>query len=582
MTNNEPRSLKFNKLFLIELKSVFTQYLQTEKLKSFLYLLLITTCTIVTVRATVGLNMFNRDFFNALSGYHSKEIMVQIGKLTVFIALLMFAEAYNTYLCGLLAIRWRRLTTDNFVTRWLNNKKYYFLKSENRVDNPDQRIASDLDQFPVATLGLYGIIFNSVLTILTFGVTLWQSSVPLQLNGSTYHIPGFFCLCALTYSIVGTWITSLLGSKLAGLNFNQQKFNANYRFGLIKLQESSEEIAFYSGELAEQNKLSKSFLTVLTNALSINKIKKRLTFFAGGYSQIGMVLGFIITAPFYLNKQIDMGMLMLISGAFTYTINSFSIFVQCFQALADWRATLHRIAVFDDTLKQHPREHATICVSRHNRTDVEIRDLTITTPQGRNLLTGINLHLLPATSYIIRGNTGIGKSTLFKAIADLWIHGSGTIKLPQAAKLLFLPQRPYLFEGTLKENLIYPDNETIAEEKLATILREVGLGELQNKLEIARDWPRTLSLGQQQLLGFARILLNQPNIIFLDEATSALDESMEGFIYTLLKNRLPKAIILSIGHRSSLNKFHDNALLVRNSALKFDKMYSHDLEEALV
>jgi putative ATP-binding cassette transporter len=583
MTNNESTSLKFNKLFLTELKSVLTQYFKTEKLKSFMFLILITLCIIVTVRATVGFNMFNRDFFNALSAFNSKEIMVQIGKLSFFIALLMFAEAYNAYLSGLLAIKWRRLATENFVSRWLKHKKYYFLKMENKVDNPDQRIASDLDQFPVSTLGLYGIFFNSVLTILTFGITLWQSSVPLQIAGSAYHIPGFFCWCALTYSIVGTWITNLLGGKLAGLNFTQQKLNANYRLGLIKLQEASEEIALYNGEPAEQTKLSQSFLTVLANALSINNIKKRLTFFAGGYSHTGMVLGLIITAPFYLNKQIDMGTMMLVAGGFTYTINSFSIFVQCFQALADWRATLHRIAEFDTTLsQQRPAENTTICVSRHNRTDVEIRDLTITTPAGRNLLTGINLHLLPATSYIIRGNTGAGKSTLFKAIADLWSHGSGSIKLPQAAKILFLPQRPYLFHGTLKANLIYPDNEAFADENLITMLREVGLGEFQSKLETVMDWSRTLSLGQQQLLGFARILLNQPNIIFLDEATSALDESIEAFIYTLLKNRLPQAIILSIGHRSSLNKFHDNYLMVRNSALKFDKVIAHEVEEALI
>lgn len=568
MLNPTNKRLRFDKTFFAEFFLVISKYFYTNKLKSLFLIFLITLCTVGSVYALVALNEFNKDFFNALETAQTQKIFKLTWWLLLIMAVNMVSKAYSDYFAGLLAIQWRRLVTQNYIARWLEGKKYYYMKiNAQQIDNPDQRIATDLEQFPTTVLFIFTLILTSVLTVLLFGCVLWKASVPIKFGAISYQIPGFFFFCAIIFSTGGTWLVNLVGRKLATLSYEQQKCNAYFRTDLIKLQEACEEIALYRGESHEQNKITKSFASVVNNSLAINKLKKRLSFFNNGYTSVGLILGFLLAAPFFLAKQIDMGTMVLVSGAFSYTINSFSIFVGIFPGLAEWRATIHRIAEFDKNLDRPAEIKSDIVVQRHHKDMIELSDLQLKCPQGKILLKDINLTLIPATNYLIRGNTGIGKSTLFKAIAGLWLHGSGCVAIPQSAKILFLPQRPYLFEDTLRANLLYPNKESCSNEQLITILNRVGLGKYENNLDEIKNWQRTLSLGQQQLVGFARILLNNPTIIFLDEATSALDEEIEGFLYTYLRNQLPDAIILSIGHRSTLDKFHDQILYAKNSTL---------------
>lgn len=559
------QNLKFDRQFFHDLWQLLKPYWFSEEKWSALTLLLVNiSCIIAQVRVSVALNSFYKDFFNALQGFDKHDLMQLMVRFAIIVAISIVVFGYNIYFNGLLTIRWRRWLTHYYTKNWLHNHAFYRLQILNKnIDNPDQRISEDLANFPSATLSLLNNLLGSILTLISFGIILWGLSENLNLpigNGKYLLIPGYLLLSALLYAAIGTWLTRLIGRKLAGLNYQQQRYNADFRFNLVRTREASEQIALYRGQAFEQNKLATVFNLVFGNFLNLIQIQKRLTFFENGYYAIAYLIGLTVGMPLYFAKKIHIGGITQISGAFGQVISALSLIIFSFTAIADWRSIIYRLTEFSHSLQEvnHPLPSTQIQIGEHHKSNLIIHNLTLYLPDSSPLLQHFQLTIESSARLLLTGPSGVGKSTLLRALAGLWPHGEGQIYLPINKKMMFLPQKPYLPLGTLRETLTYPfAPHTFTEATIQKTLRLCHLDKLRDELDHTRDWSHELSLGEQQLIAFARIFLQQPDWIFLDEATSALDEALENQIYQTLYQQLPTAAVISVGHRSTLNNFHE-------------------------
>lgn len=515
------------------------------------------------VAVNVLVSQWQNRFFSAIQEYQLdrfvREIWIFLGLASVYIAL----AVYKLYLNQWLQIRWRKWLTGHYLGEWLGGATHYRMQLKgDAADNPDQRVTEDVKNFVEQTLVIGLGLLSSIVTLVSFVVILWglSNKAPLHLYGTDIVVPGFLVWCALLYAVLGTALTHLIGAPLINLNFEQQRFEADFRFNLIRVRENSEQIALLKGESAERGHLLQRFGFVIGNWYAIMGRTKRLTAFTASYSQAAVIFPYVVVAPAYFAKSIQLGDMMQTGSAFSSVQDALSFFVSAYRSIAEWRSIVARLDGFEMSVSSAANITAhepTIGVAASNGNTITLQQLMVKLPNGEPLVSVDAFTIQPAERMLVTGPSGSGKSTLFRAVAGIWPFGSGAIGVPDKARLMMLPQRPYFPIGTLKDAVIYPaEHGTIASEKIAEALIAVGLPRLAKRLNEEGHWNRVLSLGEQQRLGLARALLHMPDYLFLDEATASLDEPSEARLYRLLTERLPQATIVSIGHRSTLDAFH--------------------------
>ena len=540
-----------------------------EKKKAFFLLACIIALTLGVVYMLVLLNQWNNSFYSALQNYDAKKIFDELIHFSWLAAIYILLAVYSYYLQQTLILNWRRWLTTRFIDIWLQNKTYYNLQMFGKdTDNPDQRISEDVRQFVEMTLS-FGIgILKAFCTFASFVVILYNLSGSLSFTfmGKTWTINGYMLWASLLYSVIGTYITHIVGRKLVKINFIQQKYEADFRFSMIRLRESAESVAFYRGEAQEGSVFKQRFKMLLDNFWKLVNKQKQLVFLNSGYSQIAIIFPFVVAMNRYLTKEVTLGGLMQVASAFGRVQDSLSYFVDMYSSIAQWQAVVMRLTCFGhhmhDVYQQAERFH----VERFAAADVvEVDNMQINLPYGKPLLENISFTLHPGHNVLIKGVSGSGKSTLLRAISGIWPFVDGKIFLPERDKLMFIPQRSYLPLGTLRAALNYPGNKPIDDTELIYLMDLCQIGYLKDKLDLEADWSHVLSVGEQQRLAFVRAHIQQPQWLFLDEATSALDEDTEANMYSLLQERLQQTTVVSVGHRSTLNKYHELVLRLNKS-----------------
>ena len=518
---------------------------------------------LITVWLNVRFNYWNNDFYNALQQYDWPEFWRQFAIFGALALAFIVVGVYSSYLRGILHIRWRRWLTERFLRNWLEDQAYYRMQlNQATTDNPDQRISDDLNRFASISLTLSLGLLSSFVTLVSFLSILWTLSGALTIplgGGASIDIPGYMVFAALIYAVAGTMLTRWIGYPLIRLNFDQQRYEADFRFSMVRLRENAENVAFYGGEAREFDTFQTRFVRVVANWWGIIKRRKKLTWFTYGYDQVAIVFPFLVAAPRYFDKVIQLGGLMQIASAFRQVQESLSFIISSYTEIAEYQSVVQRLAGFREKMNEIAAEQQrpqAIEIVRDG-TGVAVDALDLKLPDGRSLRPDITLAATPGKSLLITGASGAGKSTLLRAIAGLWPFGRGRIRVGDG-RCLFLPQRPYLPLGTLADALVYPRSAAeLPCDNLAEALRTVGLPELVDRLEEEANWAQRLSIGEQQRLAFARVLLARPEIVFLDEATSALDEAAEVSLYRLLREAPWKPTIVSVGHHGTLRRFHD-------------------------
>ncbi|WP_263260375.1 ABC transporter ATP-binding protein/permease [Pseudomonas sp. RIT-PI-S] len=536
-----------------------------EKGRAWLLLAAVIGLSLFSVAISVLVNNWYRDFYNALQEKNTAAFTHLILYFGGIAAIAILGAVYRLYLTQMLTIRWRRWLTEQQFARWLGHKNYYHLETGAYTDNPDQRISEDINNFTSSTLSLGLGLIRTIVSLVSFSIILWGVSGSIEVFGIT--VPGYMFWAALLYAIVGSWITHLIGRRLIPLNNRQQRYEADLRFSLVRVRENAESIALYNGEPNEQARLVDRFGRVWSNFWSVMQVQKRLTFFTAGYSQIAIIFPFVVAAPRYFAGKIQLGELMQINSAFGNVQENLSWFVDAYASLAEWRATCDRLLSFGQAMDENEARPAAIDVQTEGNR-LQVAALSLSLADGRTLLDGASLDVAPSERLMLSGRSGSGKSTLLRAMGGLWPRGGGDIHMP-AGRSLFLPQKPYLPIGTLREALSYPlAGEAYTDERYLEALHTCRLDHLAMRLDESNHWQRLLSPGEQQRLSFARALLFRPQWLFLDEATAAMDEEDEGLLYQALIDQLPGLSIVSVGHRSSLRRFHPRLLRIEGGQLR--------------
>jgi len=535
-----------------------------EKWSAIGLLAAVVALNLITVGLNVRFNTWYNDFYNTLQEYDWAQFWRQLAIFGVLAFLFIVVAVYSLYLRQILHIRWRRWLTDRFLRNWLGNQSYYRLQL-NQVttpDNPDQRISDDLDRFATITLALSLGLLSSFVTLVSFLSILWTLSGALTIplgGGAAIHIPGYMVFAALIYAVGGTLLTRWIGYPLIQLNFDQQRYEADFRFSMVRLRENAENVAFYGGEARELDSFQARFARIIANWWGIIKRRKKLTWFTTGYTQLAIIFPLMVAAPRYFAKAIQLGGLMQIVSAFGQVQEALSFIISSYTEIAEYQSVVRRLSGFQERLNEIAADREVpqpIEIERHGP-GVEVDMLDLNLPDGQLLRPNISLAASPGESLLITGASGLGKSTLMRAIAGLWPFGRGRIRVTDG-RCLFLPQRPYLPLGTLADALVYPHSaREPPRDSLVDALRAVGLPELVDHLDEEANWALRLSIGEQQRLAFARVLLARPEVVFLDEATSALDEAAEMTLYRVLRDASWRPTIVSVGHHGSLRRFHD-------------------------
>jgi vitamin B12/bleomycin/antimicrobial peptide transport system ATP-binding/permease protein len=523
---------------------------------------------LVLVGNDVLLNQWRNRFYNALQ---EKDWNGFVHELLIFIALATVAVVlgvYQVYLTQWLQIRWRNWMTQTYLGDWLEHANHYRMQLQgDAADNPDQRMSDDIKLFVERTLEISVGLVGAVVSLLSFVVILWglSNAAPLHLFGSAVDIPGYLVWAALIYAIAGTALTQWIGAPLVNLNFEQQRLEADFRFNLVRVRENGEQIALLNGESAERSRLLDRFGRVVGNWYGIMSRTKRLTFFTQSYAQAAVIFPYVLVAPAYFAGKIQLGILAQAADAFDKVHAALSFFVSIYRSLAEWRAVVARLDGFEMSVAAAERLRTgtdSIKLSPPNDGNaIDLEALLVRLPTGAPLVAADGFRIRHHERVLVTGPSGAGKSTLFRAIAGIWPFGTGSVRIPAMASLMTLPQKPYFPVAPLHAALAYPSQAgAFGVERIREVLKEVGLPQLGPRLDEEEHWNRILSLGEQQRLAIARALLHAPQFLFLDEATASLDEPAESALYRLLQHKLPDTTIVSIGHRATLEAFHQRKL----------------------
>ncbi|MGN1392945.1 MAG: ABC transporter ATP-binding protein/permease [Succinivibrionaceae bacterium] len=533
----------------------------------------------LTIKLATLFNDWYKEFWDYIQEYNLDGFIGGLFLFTFLATCHVVVTVYKSYIISALSIRWRKWLNEYYLKRYLKNGAFYSLQlTDVQTDNPDQRIAEDLSSFVTLTISITINIVTSVCMLVAFSKILWglSSSVDMNLGSTTLHLPdGYLFYLALIYSIVGTIITFLIGKPLTLLNFRQQRFEADYRYSLVRLRENAESVALYKGEPEEHKRLSYLFKDVVRNYVFLIKKTKSLNFFVFGCAQTAVIFPILVASPLYFAKILTIGSLMQINSAFSRVYDSMSTLMDIFPQLASWKAVVDRLALFEKSIVN------TQSLSKPNieygSDKLEISKLTVTKPNGDILVNELSLSLSMGESLLIKGDSGRGKSTLLRSIAGVWPYAHGNIAMPLPKDILFLSQRTYMPLGPLKDAICYPmSREDIISKNgirdfdnlLVEMLSFVGLDYLVSKLDVIDQWSNVLSLGEQQRIAFLRAYFNKPKLLFMDEVTSALDEPNEARLYKKLQDHLSDSIIISVGHRSTLDKYHKKIININDNYLR--------------
>jgi putative ATP-binding cassette transporter len=497
---------------------------------------------------------------NAAGFYRALVIVISLIVLYLAVAVL------RVYLDQTLQLRWRRWLTDQYVTRWLADRTFYRMRFSGRVDNPDQRISEDVRVFIERSMALGLGFLNALATLASFAALLWylSGSITLPIGGFEITIPGYMFWVAVLYSSVGSVIAHLIGRPLIRLNNRQQAVEADFRFSLVRLREEAEGIALYGGEAQERSLALGRFRTLYDNFKRIILRSNQYLMFQLLFSQGTSSFALLIAAPRYFSGAIQLGVLTQTANAFERVNEALSWFIGSYTQFAEWRATVDRLTEFAAEIN---RETAAAALATRTepavQETIDLQDVGVSLPNGEPLLAPVTLSFNPHEAVLLQGPSGCGKSTLFRVLAGLWPFATGRISLPAGATTLFLPQRPYMPIGTLREALWFPARPSMERDAEArAVLAAVGLSALIDSLEEDAHWAQALSLGEQQRLAIARALLIKPDWLFLDEATSATDEEEEAALYRTIADSLPETTVISVGHRGSLEAYHQRVIEV--------------------
>ena len=533
-------------------------YLSPKRsIKPLLFFVLIVTLTLFSVRLSLVHSTWYNNMYTALQEFNQTVFWEQMILFCFIAGFSVAAALISYYLNQRFSINWIEWLNTELLEKWMDKRAYY--KSQyigNNLDNPDQRIQQDIQSYVKTTLSLSTGVIDAVTSMISYTILLWGLAGPMTLLG--IEIPRAMVYLVFAYVIFTTLIAFWLGKPLIRLNFANEKLNANYRYSLIRVKEYAESIAFYAGEKVEKSRLYKQFRAVIDNMWDIVFRTLKFSGFNLVVSQISVVFPLLIQVSRYFEKQIKLGDLMQTLQVFGKLHSNLSFFRNTYDSFAEYKATLDRLTGFHYSVEAAQKQSKTDITD--HPTDVIFQHLSVKSPMGKILIKDLNLTLTQGHSLLIQGQSGVGKTTLLRTIAGLWSYAEGKIFCPQH-NTLFLSQRPYLPQGNLLTALYYPDTtENVDLAKITRVLEQVQLAHLQDRLEQEQDWSRILSLGEQQRLAFARLLLHKPKVAFLDEASASLDEGMEYAMYRLVREELPNTTIISVGHRSTLVPLHQQQL----------------------
>ncbi len=529
-----------------------------RSLSPLIYFSIIVFFNLLAVRLNILFSEWHKAMYDALQQMNESVFWIQMivfsGIATVHVSNVLLTY----YFTQRFTIQWRTWLNAQMLEKWLENQAYYKTQYVyNQLDNPDQRIQQDVQSYVSRSLGFATGVISSVVSIVAFTGILWTLSGDMPIAGIT--IPHALVFLVFIYVLISSVFAFKIGRPLINLNFANERLNANYRYSLIRLKEYAESIAFFRGEKMEKNLLFKQFKQVIDNVWQIVYRTLKLAGFNLAVSQVSVVFPFIIQASRFFSQQIKLGDLMQTAQAFGQVQSALSFFRNSYDEFAEYRAVLNRLTGFYTAINQANQTSNTDI--QNNPNQVVFENLTVNKPNGEALIKNLNLVLPQGASLLIKGASGAGKTTLLRTVAGLWSYSEGQVHCPQQ-NTLFLSQKPYLPQGRLIDALYYPEPapDNVDLNQAAQAMRQVQLGHLADKLEQENDWTRVLSLGEQQRLSFARILLHKPTVAFLDEATASMDEGLEDAMYRLLRSELPQTTIISVGHRSTLQVHHQQAL----------------------
>lgn len=513
---------------------------------------LATIIALVLVMVGIGalFSYINRDALNALQARDRAAFWLQLRRFLYASIFFIPMSAYVPWLIGRLTIEWREWMTHGFVGRSFSNRAFYRINSAGSVDNPDQRISEDLNAFTGTTLDFLLNFLNAPVTGITYFVILWTISPKLA-------------VFLLVYALAGTYASVLVGRRLVSINFNQQRYEADFRFGLVHVRDNAEPIAMYGGEAYEQRQLLKRFASVVKNFNLLIRWRRHLAFVTASYNDPVNLLPWFLLAGAYFAGKVELGQLNQAAGAFIALKGAVSIVVNRFNDIANYACVVNRLAEFSEHCEAGISDDGDgTRITSEADSRLELDAVTLMTPDHQRVIVrDLSLKANPNDRIWVRGESGAGKTSLLRAIAGLWTIGHGRIVRPPLAEMMFLPQRPYLVLGSLRDQLCYPRALDASDADLQGALTRANLADLAGRaggLDAERNWADFLSPGEQQRLAFARLLIHRPAYAFLDEATSALDTANEGALYSQLGEL--KMAVVSVGHRESLRKFHDRVL----------------------
>jgi putative ATP-binding cassette transporter len=517
---------------------------------------------VAQVLATVLLNQWNNRFYTALQERAEATFWTELQYFTIVAFLWVILAVYELYLTQYAQMRWRRWLTGRLTSQWLDQGGHYRMRLRgSQADNPDQRIAEDVRMFAETTLELVIRFFSAILSLYAFVLILWglSASFKYQVAGINLEsIPGYLVWAALFVAIFGTLCAHLIGRALIAINFTRQRYEADFRFSLVRVRENDEQIALLKGEPAEREGLARRFANVVANWFDYMRYTKRLTWFTSFLGQSTIIFPFVMLAPAYFSGAVQLGSLTQTAGAFGRVEGALMIFTNLYRSLAEYKSVIDRLTTFEASADSVRVPPVPAIASEKAGDALKLANLSVTLPNGQPLVAAPDLVVKPGDRVLVTGPSGSGKSTLFRAIAGIWPHGSGKVSVPDGADIMLLPQRPYFPLASLRDAVTYPaERGAYSDAEIVAALEAVNLPALAARLDEETSWHMILSGGEQQRLAMARALLSKPDWLFLDEATAAIDEAGEANLYKTICDWLPKATLVSIGHRSTLANFHD-------------------------
>lgn len=540
-----------------------------EKWSAWRLLIAVVTLNLSLVFITVQINVWHSFFYQVIQDYDYAGFLDAVMQFAILAGLFIIVRGIQIYVRMLLHINWRRWLTDRYLSEWLHKKNYYRLQllAGSSADNPDQRISEDIELFVGLTLRLSLDVLQDVVTVSSFVVILWNLSGVIIFNfgGIDITVYGYLVWAAFLYAGLGTYWTIKVGRPLVKLEYEQQRYEADFRYSLVRVRDNAESIALYAGEGQEKVNCLRHFCNIVGNYKEIICVRKNLMWLTTAYSQAAVIFSILVASPRYFYNQIHLGQMFQIIDAYNHVQAGFSFIIDSFTRLAQWRAVVNRLnnfIIFMETVRVENASYKRIIDHQADNKFI-LNKVSVYRPDSGILVHDATFSINRGDRILVSGPSGCGKSTLLRALAGIWPYTDGQVKIPSNANILFVPQRTYMPIDELRKVLVYPGlRRKVSDDELIELLKACRLPHLVDNLNNSFDWGQALSLGEQQRIAFVRTLLLKPDWLFLDEATSALDENTEQIVYRLINDNLLKTAIVSVGHRGTLLGYHEKRLIL--------------------